>query len=283
MVTPPALEQVDSRFVEIYEQARRRVIDDQKFKGLVVLAGDDLQLHHGGKPVQVFHGMQPEAYDRLKTNGHMPMALLCLLGDVANGEPLPEPRLSALADYAEKVKAASADLEPEDELRIGLLDKPIQLCSHCVTFMDSVLGAGSVTPEELVKFARDAEGDINAALAGAARAQLNACHERITRIRSELLSEEEWQSLWVLVLGTYMARQGELFLQYFSKVLHTPEQGDQRLVYYEGDDVELALERRGPAMLDAPASQAVFADRDRLHRDVLADETARYLDKLLAG
>ncbi len=283
MVTSPELTAVDNRFIEIYEGARQRVVDDQKSRGLLVLVGDEMHLHHAGKPVQIFEGMQPEAYDRLKTNGHMPMALLCLLGDVANGEPLPETRLRALADYAKLAKAAAADLEPKEELRTGLLDRPIQLFSHCVAFMDDVLDAGRLTPDELGKFAADAEDDINTALAGAARAQLNACHARVTEIRNELLSEEEWQSLWVLVLGNYMARQGELFLQYFSKVLHTPEQGDHRLVYFEGGDVDLALERLGTVMLDAHASQAVFSDRDRLHRDVLADETGRYLDTLLAG
>ncbi|MEM9592108.1 MAG: hypothetical protein AAF967_12340 [Pseudomonadota bacterium] len=283
MATSPELTALDNRFIEIYEGARSHVIDYQKSRGLLILVDDEMQLHHAGKPVQVFDGMQPDAYTRLKTNGHMPMALLCLLGDVANGEPLPEPRLRALADYAELAKAAAADLEPKDELHAGLLDKPIQLFSHCVTFMDTVLGAGRLTPEELGQFAAGATEDINTALAGAARVQLNACHARVTEIRNELLSEEEWKSLWVLVLGNYMARQGELFLQYFSRVLHTPEQGDRRLVYFEGDNVDLALERLGTVMLDAHASQAVFSDRDRLHRDVLADETARYLDTLLAG
>lgn len=283
MGEPSALKQVDDRFVEIYEHARQRVIDDQKTKGLLVLVGDEMRLHHAGKRVRVFSGMQPEAYDRLKTNGHIPMAILCLLGDVANGEPLPAPRLRALAAYADAVKAASADIDPVKELRAGLLDTPVHLLDRCITFMDAVLDAGCAKPDELGAFARESEEDINTALAGAARAQLNVCHERVTRIRTELLSAQEWESLWVLVLGNYMARQGELFLQYFSRVLHTPEQGDRRLVYYEGDDVELALERLGTLMLDAHASQAVFAEKDRLHRDVLADETARYLDTLLAG
>ncbi len=283
MGEPPALKRVDDRFVEIYEHARQRVIDDQKTKGLLVLVGDEMRLHHAGKRVRVFSGMRPEAYDRLKTNGHIPMAILCLLGDVANGEPLPAPRLRDLAAYADAVKAASADIDPEKELRAGLLDTPVHLLDRCITFMDAVLDAGCAKPDELGAFARESEEDINVALAGAARAQLDACHERVTRIRTELLSAQEWESLWVLVLGNYMARQGELFLQYFSRVLHTPEQGDRRLVYYEGDDVELALERLGTLMLDAHASQAVFAEKDRLHRDVLADETARYLDTLLAG
>lgn len=283
MAIPSGLDQVDNRFVEIYEQARQRIVDDQKFKGLLIFVGDEMRLYHAGKPVQIFTGMQPIAYTRLKTNGHMPMALLCLLGDVANGDPLPEPRLHALSDYSEMVKAASSELDLKEELRQGLLEKPIDLFNHCVAFMESVLRAGNVKPDDIMKFARDAEKDINAALAGAARAQLNACHERITQIRAEMLSAEEWRSLWVLILGNYMARQGELFLQYFSRVLHTPEQGDHRLVYFEGEDVELALERLGTVMLDTHASQAVFADRDRLHRDALADETARYLKTLLRG
>jgi hypothetical protein len=41
-----------------------------------------------------------------------------------------------------------------------------------------------------------------------------------------------------------------------------------------------ALDRLGTTMLDAMASHAIFGDRERLHRDVLADETTRYLKDL---
>jgi hypothetical protein len=41
-----------------------------------------------------------------------------------------------------------------------------------------------------------------------------------------------------------------------------------------------ALDRLGTTMLDAMASHAIFADRERLHRDVLADETTQYLRDL---
>jgi len=95
-----------------------------------------------------------------------------------------------------------------------------------------------------------------------------------------MLSDEQWHELRVLVLGAYMARQGELFLQYFSQLLETPMQGDRRLVYFDGDDLQGAFDRLGTTMLDAMASHAIFGDRERLHRDVLADETTRYLKGL---
>jgi hypothetical protein len=78
-----------------------------------------------------------------------------------------------------------------------------------------------------------------------------------------------------------MARQGQNFLQYFSQVLDTPMQGDRRLVYYDGDDLKVAFDRLGTTMLDAEASAVMFGDRDRLHRDVLADATTQHLSAMV--
>jgi len=278
MVTYPNLEQFDNRFIEIYEQARRAVIDEQKRKGLLIAFDDQLQLYHSGREVQIFEGMQPLAYHKLKSNGHIPMALFCMLSGAANGNPLPEPKLHELATYAKAVKSGADDLDLSEEIREGKLLRPVHLYDNALAFIETVLAARCVSRDQLATFARDVEDDINIALAAAARSQLDACHDCVMRIRGEILSAEEWSELRVLVLGPYMARQGDLYLQYFAKVLNTPEQGDRRLVYFEGDDVDAALERLGTAILDTHASQAIFTDRDRLHRDVLADETTRYLD-----
>src|SRR4051794_22239838 len=86
-----------------------------------------------------------------------------------------------------------------------------------------------------------------------------------------------------LILGPYMARQGQLFLQYFSELLDTSAEGDRRLVYFDGDDLQEAFDRLCTTMLDAMASHAIFGDREKLHRDVLADETTRYLREMAAN
>lgn len=282
MATTPQLEQVDNRFIAFYEQARLHVIEEQKARGLLILVDDQLQLFHSDKPVHVIDGLQPLAYNRLKTTGHMPLALLCMLHDVAGDDPLPQSRFRQLADYAEIAKAAAQDFDLSEEIQSGYVTDKVRLYQHCIDFMNAILEQKCVRRDQLASFAREAKDDINVVLAGAARAQLDACHERVTRIKNEILSADEWRDLWVLILGNYMARQGQLFLQYFARVLHTTEQDDRRLVYFEGGDMDAALERLGTVMLDAHASQAIFADRDRLHRDVLADETSRYLDTLLA-
>lgn len=77
-----------------------------------------------------------------------------------------------------------------------------------------------------------------------------------------------------------MARQGQLFLQYFGEPLDTPPRGNRRVVYFDGDDLGEAFERLGTMMLDAEASHAILDGHNQLHRDVLADATPGYLKKL---
>jgi hypothetical protein len=158
----------------------------------------------------------------------------------------------------------------------GILPRPVAIHAMAMAFVGSVLKAGTKSRHALHGFTRGVCDDVDLVLAVAARAQLAACERTVKEIRA-LLSPEEWAELRVLVLGPYMAKQGEIFLQYFSKELNTPVSGDRRLIYFDGDDLKAAYERFGTATLDAEAAQAIFGNRRRLHRDVLADATREYL------
>ena len=64
---------------------------------------------------------------------------------------------------------------------------------------------------------------------------------------------------------------------------HGDEARSDRSGRFEGKDLDAALDFMGTAILDFRASQTVFGDEGRLHRDVLADTTKQYLESLLAG
>ena len=276
MDTESNLERLDRHFTAIYEAERARVLQRQMDKALIVIDDDVLLLYRTGHPVERFPGLRPPLYVKMKTLGHMPLAVYCLLHESA-GQPLPVERLSAVAAYRAAIEAAEADLDTRPEVARGLLPQPSAIVAKVRAILDQAIIDGAVAPHDLEAFSRDACADILPVLAAAARAQLEACHLRIMQIKHELLSPQQWDELRVLVLGPYMARQGQNFLQYFSRMLDTPMDGDRRLVYYDGDDLSAALDRLGTTMLDAEASAAIFADRDRLHRDVLADATTQYL------
>ena len=276
------LHQLDSQFVKFYEAARDALVDDQKRNALIVVQDDMLLLFHRDLPVREFPGLRPALYTKLKTVGHIPLAIYCLLREHAGAERLPDGVIAKLASYMAELKSLATKLDLQKEAEQGQIARKVDIPSRAIDFLDQVLSRQNVSETELNAYVGAQAPDIGIALASAARAQLDACHERVMQIKHEVLTGDEWRDLRVLVLGAYMARQGDLFLQYFAKILGTPQQADQRLIYFGGGDMGEAYDRLGTAMLDSQASGAFFSDENRLHRDLLADETTRYLNSLIA-
>jgi hypothetical protein len=240
-----------------------------------------LLLYRRNHPTQRFPGLKPPIYTKMKTLGHIPLAAFCLFCDHMGGR-LATGSLAKISEFRGALESCAEDLDTSDEVQQGILPKPSPVYAKVIAFLDAVIAKEGASGEEIGAFAQSVGEDIPPLLAAAARAQLDACNVLVTHIRQQLLSNDQWDEVRVLILGPYMARQGQLFLQYFSQLLNTSPQGDRRLVYFDGDDLQGAFDRLGTTMLDAMASHAIFGDRERLHRDVLADETTRYLRDVAA-
>jgi hypothetical protein len=189
---------------------------------------------------------------------------------------LSRPLKGRLVSYRALLDSAGVALDVSEEVAAGVLPRPVAIPAMAMAFLGSVLKSGATSRHALHGFTRGVCDDVDLVLAAAAKAQLQACERMVEEIRS-LLPPKEWAELRVLILGPYMAKQGEIFLQFFSQELNTPVSGDRRLVYFDGDDLKAAYERFCTATLDAEAAQAIFGNRRRLHRDVLADATRDYL------
>lgn len=273
------LTNLDQHFVDIYEAARSKVVEREKQEALIVIQDDDLLLFRTGHAVERFPGLTPPLYNKMKTLGHIPLGVFCLLHD-HTGDALPQGVLAEAKAYRAAIGDAGAALDTRQDAKVGALPSPSQIVPKVTAFLDAVIAAGAVSHKEIETFARSVSADLEPVLAAAARAQIDACHAIVTHIRNDLLDDDQWARLRVLVIGPYMAKQGEIFLQYFADLLHTTAQGDRRIVYYDTDDLHQAIDRLGTTMLDAIASKAIFGKRQRLHRDVLADATTRYLKQL---
>src|SRR5262245_48688407 len=82
------LERLDHRFVEIYEQTRAKVVEQQKEAALIVIDDDVLLLYRRNHPMQRFPGLKPAIYTKMKTLGHIPLAVFCLFCDHPGGRLL---------------------------------------------------------------------------------------------------------------------------------------------------------------------------------------------------
>lgn len=283
MADAKRLADLDGHFVDVYEAARRRLIARQMDRALILIDEDRMLLYHRSREPDVLTGLRPLPYDKLKTLSHMPLAIFCLLtGHPEAGGRLPEAAISALRDYRDRIAAHAADLDTTPEVDAGLLPRRLDIDGRSIGFLDRVIDDGQVSDQAFIAYARANLPDVHASFFGASKVQLDACHAHMMRLRQEVLSPREWADLRVVVMGPHMARTNQNFLQYFSRLLHTPKYTEKRLVYFEGEGEAAALDLVGTTMLDALASRKIFDDEARLHRDVLADVTREYLDELMA-
>lgn len=280
MSTNEKLEQLNNRFIEIYEATRGALIQGQKERVLIVVHGDELLLFRGADTPEVIAGLRPPAYMSLRALAHVPLAIYCLLTLDAGKPSISSSTLADLTDYGRQIEACAATFDIRGFVERGQLGRPVTTVDRALAFVDAVLNRQRIDVAALDEFAASMAEDILLLVTAAGTAQLNALHERILHLKNTVLSQQDWKDLRVVVIGNHMAHKDDLFLQYFSRVLQTPKYTEKRLVYAENDDMDVALDVLGTTLIDFRVSRAFFGDENRMHRDVLADVTKRYLREL---
>ncbi len=274
------LEDLNNRFIEIYEATRCNLTENQQKTALIVINGEDMLFFHGDREPQVITGIRPPLYARLRVLGHVPLAIYCLLTLEADAPALSSDTLVNVAAYRKHLESCGAALDIRDYVERGDLPRPVTIYERSLSFLDAVLKRESTSGAELDDFAGNMADDIQLLFAAAAKAQIDAVHERVLRLKQNVLSRQEWRNLRVVVMGAHMAHKEDLFLQYFSHILHTPQYTEKRLIYFEGEELDGALDLLGTVLIDFRAARAFFKDENRLHRDIFADVTRRYLHEL---
>ncbi|MFP6640348.1 MAG: hypothetical protein VCC04_08905, partial [Myxococcota bacterium] len=132
------------------------------------------------------------------------------------------------------------------------------------------LEVNQILEQDLVRFARSQRSAIEANMTSAANAQLRSVDETIRHWRTTELTTRQWDSVSVVILGAATAHRRELHLQYFSEVMGVSQEGTDRLVYYEGFDLEGALDLVGRYQLDGQISVAFFDQPGSLFTGLLA-------------
>jgi hypothetical protein len=196
---------------------------------------------------------------------HVPLALHLLWTTGAG--PAPAER----RELAELVRAARTELLPDFPPN----ERPRQarILEACARLLET---PGPLPAGRLAAFDAELGPMLRANAEAAAGLELDRLHQGVTRLRGGL-GPGEWGALRVVICGSHMARDGEVTLQYFCRLLGEAREGG-RVVYAEGlRDPAAALDLLATHRVDAEAGAAFFADPDRMHRDVLADGAGRWL------
>jgi len=216
--------------------------------------------------------IHPNAYGDLKTLAHIPLGLEALLGDVDG--TLDEARLASLRNFRGHINAAMREFS--SRYGSASVDRQKQIVTASTTLIDGALERRTLNHATYLQFARGVGPLLLANANEAGRVEIDAIHKQVSIWRSTM-SPAEWARLRVVVIGSHMARDRALEMQYFQRLLDEPGEG-RRIVFAEGLwEESKALDLDATHILDAEVGESFFGDPARMHRDLLSDAAASYL------
>ena len=245
---------------------------------VLLLEFDVLVLRYGIQRTEV--SVSSDRYTTLKSISHIPLAIFALLSPVAD-TPLDATRLYDLRVYLEQVKQAPASLA-NHTLDPAQLERQNRMVAECQEFLGEALRSQRVDGKQLDAFTRKLRPLLDENSVDAARAQIKVLDERVRSLRASL-TDEDWNRVTVIVLGSQLPRKNNLAVQYFARLLGVPGEG-RRIIYAEGLGTEQrALELLGTYLIDTRIGTAFFDDSTRMYRDLLGDAAKPILDEMFKG
>ena len=240
-----------------------------------------LILIEGTKPVLVENEIRTEAeilpptYEALKAVAHIPFAVF-LMFDQSDFQPLSDTRVSELCEYRTLIVDAAKMLRGFSDAQ---LQRQQEIIGESLGFLDEAIEKRQTTKQQLDDFARKISPILLANVDEAAKAEIDALHSHVMEWRRKL-SQDEWQKIHVLIMSAHMPRDREVTVQYFERALDEPFEG-RRIVYAEGLYEEpKAMDLLATHIVDGSAGEAFFGDFMRMHRDLLSDAAAAYIQTL---
>jgi hypothetical protein len=270
---PDFLADLNQAALGAYHEGRQLLL--ARTSPIIVVRGDELVLRRNG--VESRERFTPPRYHQLKSIAHLALGIHAAVRPKV-GEPVDLPLLARLAVLREKAAAAAGRL---DELGLApdSLERQRRFLATSLALLDRLAVAPVVDGAAVEGYGRAVVPLVLASAAEAARLQLDGLHSVVRQWRGTL-TPEEWQRLYVVVLGPKTPRPGNLQLEYFAYALGR-DAVDRRLIYAEGIlDVEDGLQLLAGLLADRAAGRDLFAEERRLERDMMADGAQAHLLRL---
>jgi len=309
----PGLRELNLLMLSHYDAAKKDAISRL---GPVIVAGfSELLLVWDGRRELV--SCYDETTANLKFVAHVALAIDLLVSPYAtpitkDGKDrsdvfvLPEPQRTAMKAYHTTLGLArprldAVDFTPEQR------ERQKRIVQSCNVLAEALASEKGITRTEYGALLKEAQHLATINVDDAASRMLTGMNQYVTAWR-DLLGPAHWKDLRVVVAGGHQIKNGYLPSQYFEHLFHGPSSdyrtqvcdsgcrfgGENaagqnimddrvpRLLFMEGSprpDADRALDFLATHIVDATMGESLFGDSRRLHRDVLADASA----KVLAG
>lgn len=254
-----------------YAKARAKLLAEGG--PVITVAGDSMILRDQGKKQEAV--IINDRYSRLKAISHIPLHIFVLMRDQPEGL-ITEARKERLVQLRSQWQAISKQL-PGLGFEGKTLERNVEVIEKAIAISGPWVEGKGFDPQALRDYCLSQRAAIDGNTLEAARAQIETMDGKIQEWRKDL--GPRWDQIRVVVRGMQMPRKDNLAVSYFAKLLG--EKGESnRIVYAEGlADEGAGLSLLGTRLLDTEIGEVFFADRWRMHRDLLGDAAKEILSK----
>ena len=267
-----SLKKIDVFFRSTYNQAREHTLRDA---GPIIIArGEDLTLLYGGKEIP--GTPPPPGYRVLTSISHITLTLFLLLEPYGEGHVSPNrlEKLQQLSHLAKSAKVAVAEYLADD---LQLAENQKTLIDKSCSLIETIVGEKKWGDDDLTAFLESVKPQVLENVKLAAKFQIDHFHNQMMTWK-KTMPKRDWDRLRVIVSGAAMPRKNNLAVQYFSKLFGVRGEGN-KITYAESVfSQKRALQMLGTNLLDTQIGLGYFGDPWRMHRDLLGNAAAMYLD-----
>lgn len=263
---------IDALFRSTYADARQHILKDTG--PIIIASGEDLTLLQSGKELK--SASPPSGYRALTTVSHITLTVFLLLEPYGEGVVSPDrlKKFRQLSRFAQTAKNSITD-RLADDLQLATNQKIIIDISQ--DFIQKILTEKKWIAIDLSSFLEKVKPLILNNVTHAAKFRIDHFHEQITAWKKQM-PPKEWDRLHVIISGPVMPRKNNLAVQYFSKLFGVRGEG-LKITYAESVfQQKKLLQIFGTNLLDTQIGRGYFADPWRMHRDLLGNAAAVYLD-----
>jgi len=229
----------------------------------------------------------PTIYTDLKLTSHIPLSLFLLIvptvypyrkTDPQLEVPLTDDAISQITQYYDTLGDMSHLLW---ELFSGeVLLVQMELVSLCSKFVQEITKTRkTVSFDDLLKFTSATTPILKSNIKAAVRALIDSMHSHMM-LWKDTLTEYEWDHMRVVVAGSPMARDMEMHMQYFAKLLGTNMESDRIMYAEKANTMDDLVELLGIHTTDFSIGEAFFGNADFMHHDIQASDCTEYLQEI---
>jgi len=276
------LEDITKLFRATYASERGQV---QRSQGAVILVRfSGATLFRNGQIVETARVI-PSEYFNLRYAAHVPFMIFLKLRPLCDS-PFDDKTRAGIRDFIAVVKQAEPALA-YTKLTEAQLIRQRRILDEALMFLNQTLERGSITVDQLQRYARAASLDLDQNMREAGAAQVDGLHQQMLKWRKQM-PEAEWRAIRFIVHGPHQPRGGNAATLYISALLKDAGDGrgylgeSGRLVYREDTSLPAEIASSSPPWeadlqllaavdLDCVASEALFSDPDRLSVDIVSD------------